>query len=68
MLCTCLIFHNRDVSINHLNLLNILLSIGSYCNPVQLAGIANRLDEAEKERLIEGDVSTAQVVRVMQVL
>ena len=45
---------------------NIVVS-GSFFDPVQLADMARKLDEAEKARLTEGDISTSQVLKVMEV-
>lgn len=47
----------------------ISFDIGSYFNPVQLAEIAHRLDEAEKEHLTSGsDITKAEYKRIMEVL
>ena len=45
----------------------LIINQGSYYDPVQLADIANKLDEAEKAHLTEGDISTSQMLKVMEV-
>lgn len=40
---------------------------GSYFDPVQLADIATKLDDAEKARLTEGNSSDSEKRKVLQV-
>ena len=39
----------------------------SYFDPVQLADIAKKLDDAEKAHLTEGDISTSHLMKVLEV-
>lgn len=62
---TTSILHSRTVKLCALS--TILASIGSYFSAVDLAEFAHVLDEAEKARMAEGDITPSGLNRLMQV-
>lgn len=40
---------------------------GPYFTPIDLANFAQELDDAERERMAEGDTSSAEFLRFLQV-
>lgn len=41
---------------------------GPYFTPIDLASFAQQLDDAERERMAEGDTTSAEYLRYLQVL
>lgn len=62
---TTSILHSRTVKLCALS--TILASVGSYFSAVDLAEFAHVLDEAEKARMAEGDITPSGLNRLMQV-